>query len=97
MKRTYRSRPTMKVFFLWVTAGGRPAPVLLPGEPARQRLPAGGRRPQVVERAGRRPAEAAAPRGAEQDPGPPALAAHQGTHRGEERERTGGGGGGMEG
>lgn len=64
-------------------AGCCEAPVFLLGQLARERLPAGGRRSEVVERSERSSTEAAAARGDQQNLGPPSLADHQGAHRGE--------------
>lgn len=66
----------------FLPSGGSSTPVLIPGEPARQRLPPGGRRPEVAQRPGRRSAEVTAARGAEQSVGSQAVARHPDAHRG---------------
>lgn len=63
--------------------GGCSPPVLLPGQPARERLPSGRGEHKVVERPERSAAETAAARGDQQNPSPPSVASHQGAHRGE--------------
>lgn len=68
------------------SAGSSQTPVFLLGQPACERLPPGRGGSKVAERLGRSPAEAAAARGAQQNPGPQTVAPHQGAYGGERLE-----------